>query len=635
MSSTSDKLQGQQPAAEGSRKAAGAVPGIAEQDSPLREFVDTIQVPLQWLARDGTVLWANNAALRHLGYPAEEYIGHSITEFLADSEAARDVLERLQRDEELHDYETQLRRKDGTVDLAAITSTVHHRQRDVAQVWCVVQDVRQRHRAFELQERLAAIVESSDDAIVSKDLNGIIQSWNRGAEQMFGYRSDEVVGRHISMLAPPDRLQDFAHILGRIGRGEKVEHFETQRRTKDGRILTVSLSVSPVRDHSGRIVGASKIARNITDQKRLSEAQARLAAIVESADDAIISKDLDGFILSWNSGAQRIFGYTAEEVIGQHISMLAAPDCLDEIPAILARLRRGERVDHYQTRRRTKDGRILTVSLTISPIRDVSGKIIGISKIARDVSEQVLNQEALRAANEALARSNADLEQFAYCASHDLQEPLRAISGFTAMLKRKFGGQLGPEADDYIRFTIQGVKRMHQLLNDLLEFTRVSMVAEDIESESEASEVLTTALENLQTAIADTGAVITHSDLPKVRMHQAHLQQVFQNLIGNAIRYRGPEPPRIHVAAEKRDGEWIFSVRDNGIGIDSKYKDQIFGIFKRLHSTAEYPGTGMGLAICERLVQRNHGRIWVESELGKGSTFFFTIPAGDRSSART
>jgi PAS domain S-box-containing protein len=192
-----------------------------------------------------------------------------------------------------------------------------------------------------LQAHLAAIVESSDDAIISKDLNGIVRSWNRGAEKLFGYKAEEIIGQHISMLAAPDRVNDITDILNRVARGERVDHYETQRKTKDGRILTVSLSVSPIRDAAGRVIAAAKVARDITDQKRLSELQERLAAIVESSGDAIVSKDVTGHIQSWNRGAEQLFGYTADEVIGKPITIIIPPDRLHEELDILSRLQRG------------------------------------------------------------------------------------------------------------------------------------------------------------------------------------------------------------------------------------------------------------------------------------------------------
>jgi len=357
-------------------------------------------------------------------------------------------------------------------------------------------------------------------------------------------------------------------------------------------------------------------------EQRERELLERLAAIVESSDDAIISKDLNGIIQSWNRGAERIFGYRAEEIVGKHISTLAPPDRVDEIPTILERLARGERVDHYETKRRTKDGRILTVSLTVSPIRDATGKIIGASKVARDITDRVRHEEALR-------QANADLQQFAYSASHDLQEPLRMVATYSELLRKEFGGKLGPIGDEYLGYTLQGALRMEQLLRDLRAYTLASASGQEPAEDVDAGQSLEKALGNLEAALQENNASVTRTDLPRVRIHHVLLVQLFQNLIGNSIRYRNSDPPRIHVAAQRQDNEWLFSVQDNGIGIDSRYQEQVFGLFKRLHSFAKYPGTGLGLAICQRIVQRAGGRIWVESEPGKGSTFFFTVPCRD------
>ena len=482
-------------------------------------------------------------------------------------------------------------------------------------------------RLSELHNRLVAIVESADDAIVSKSLDGTILTWNEGAQRIFGYAADEIVGKNISMLAPPEHADEIPRILERVAQGEKIDHFETKRYTKDGRIITVSLTVSPIRDAAGNVIAASKVARDITDTRKVSELQERLAAIVESSDDAIISKDLDGFITSWNRGAEKLFGYTADEVVGTHISGLAPPDVVDEIPEILARLRRGESIDHYETKRRTKDGRILTVSLTISPIRDAAGNVIGASKVGRDVTDREAHEKALRAANAALSRSNEDLQQFAYSASHDLQEPLRMVSAYGQLLKTKFGGKLGPEGERYLGFTIEGAQRMEHLLRDLRAYTQASTAEQEPALSVDSTRAFEKAIRNLGTLIEETNAEITRTRLPgSACMHEFRLELIFQNLIGNAIRYRGSESPRIHVAAGASGPDWQFSVQDNGMGIDPDYHKLVFGLFKRLHSSSTYPGTGMGLAICERVISRAGGRIWVESELGKGSTFFFTLP---------
>ena len=247
---------------------------------------------------------------------------------------------------------------------------------------------------------LAAIVESSDDAIVTKDLNGVITSWNRGAQSVFGYTAEEAVGQPVTMLIPEERIDEEPGILARVRNGEKVDHYETVRRRKDGTLIDVSLTISPLRNAAGEVVGASKVARDVTQTKRMHRELSMLAAIVESSDDAIISKDLNGIITTWNRGAQNVFGYTAEEAIGQPVTMLMPPERVNEEPGIIARVRRGEKVDHYETVRRRKDGSLIDISLTVSPIRDAEGQIIGASKVARDITAQKRIERIVRESEE-------------------------------------------------------------------------------------------------------------------------------------------------------------------------------------------------------------------------------------------
>ena len=260
---------------------------------------------------------------------------------------------------------------------------------------------------------LAAIVDSSQDAIVSKDLDGIITSWNKAAERMFGYTAQEALGRSVTLIIPPERLHEEGEILTRIRGGERIEQLETQRRHKDGRIVDVLLTISPVKDDTGRVIGASKVARNIGDQKRNVELRGLLAAIVNSSDDAIISKDLHSIITSWNFGAERIFGYKPEEVLGRPIWMLFPPDRIQEERQILDRIKRGERVDHFETLRMRKDGSLVEISLTISPIFDADGRVVGASKIARDISERRRSERAMQVVRMELEHANRQLKDFA------------------------------------------------------------------------------------------------------------------------------------------------------------------------------------------------------------------------------
>jgi light-regulated signal transduction histidine kinase (bacteriophytochrome) len=255
--------------------------------------------------------------------------------------------------------------------------------------------------------------------------------------------------------------------------------------------------------------------------------------------------------------------------------------------------------------------------------------VIGIQVIVQDITGRKHAERALSLANEKLRQANGDLEQFAYSASHDLQEPLRMVSIYSQLLQKKFGEQLGSVGDEYIRYTVDGSTRMGQLVSDLLAYTRAStwdFGSMGTAGTADPNESIDRAAANLQMVIEQEHATIRRGPLPQVQMPGFHLDQVFQNLIGNAIKYHGKEPPLIEISAERGKNEWLFAVKDNGIGIDSQYKEHIFGVFKRLHTAAEFSGTGIGLAICQRVIERRGGRLWVESEPGKGSTFFFTIP---------
>jgi len=355
-----------------------------------------------------------------------------------------------------------------------------------------------------------------------------------------------------------------------------------------------------------------------------------LALIVESSDDAIISKDLNGIITSWNRGAERIFGHTADEAIGKPITLIAVPEREYEFPAILERIRRGDRVDHYETVRQTKDGRRLNVSLTVSPIHDRQGCIVGASKIARDITARKLAEQTLSRQAEQLARSNEDLQQFAYIAAHDLKEPVRAVLSCTEMFLSKSGEKLDARDRQLLEYVAAAGRRMHAMITDLLRFTRA--IDQELPlGPVRIAEVLDWAVNNLHLAIESSAARVCYDPeaLPTVRGNQVTLAQLFQNLLDNAIKYRGAAPPVIEVSAEPRDGVWLFRVRDNGIGIHSAYHKRIFTLFQRLHTAEEYPGTGIGLALCQRILQAHGGSIWVESDEGKGATFVFNLPAGE------
>jgi PAS domain S-box-containing protein len=347
--------------------------------------------------RDGVIHTWSRGAERLLGYRASEMLGAAGSVLVPPErrEEAQLIHARLCRGEELIDYETVRLAKDGRrVDVSLTISPVRDEIGGIAGDSTTVEIVAD-GRGARAAVHLAAIVDSTDDAIVSKNLLGIIQTWNRGAERIFGYAAEEVVGRPITLLIPADRLSEEEDILARVRRGERVNHYETVRVRKDGLCIDVSLTISPLLDASGRVIGASKIAQDITERRRSEESRARLAAIVDSTDDAIVSKNLQGIIQSWNHGAERIFGYRADEAIGQPITLVIPPDRHAEEREILAKIARGERVDHYETIRVTRDGRRIEVSLTISPLMNAAGQVIGASKVGRDVTERNRMQREL------------------------------------------------------------------------------------------------------------------------------------------------------------------------------------------------------------------------------------------------
>jgi PAS domain S-box-containing protein len=398
-------------------------------------------------------------------------------------------------------------------------------------------------------------------------------------------------------------------------------------------------SYSPIRDAGGRISGLMYVstedtARVLAERERdrldelrhnrAEETQATLAAIVESSDDAIIGKSLDGIIATWNGGAARIFGYTAGEAVGRHISMVIPPERQYEEAGIQERLARGEHIEHFETVRITRDGRRIHVSLTVSPIRNSAGIVVGASKIVRDISARKTAEESLARQAEELARSNVELARFAYIASHDLQEPLRTVQSFAQLLERDCDGKLPPSAQESLGFITDAVQRMRTLINDLLAYSRVGSQGA-VFGRVDCKEICAGVLENLKESIKSNQADITVEPLQVVSGDATQLGQVFQNLLVNAIKFHGARTPCIHVSARETADEWAFSVTDNGIGIAPEYFERIFIIFQRLHTIEEYSGTGIGLAICKRIAERHGGRIWVESVVGEGSTFHFSI----------
>ena len=391
---------------------------------------------------------------------------------------------------------------------------------------------------------------------------------------------------------------------------------------KDGTQIPVEIGLNPVNTKDGVMVLSA-----VTDLTERKAAEERFRRVVEGSPIAKLMTDENGTIVLVNLEAERLFGYRREELIGERIEMLVPPS----IRGAHADFRRafaahpeartmGKGRDLFVVR---KDGVELPVEIGLNPIVMPEGLMV-LSAII-DISERRKAMQRLGEQREELQRSNADLEQFAYVASHDLQEPLRMVAAYTELLAERYSGKLDENADKYIRYALEGAKRMQQLVKDLLDYSRIGTNAK-VPILVETEFVVENVLAGLKVAIDESHAEIVREELPAVRADQGQLAQVFQNLIGNALKFRGEHSPHIRIAAEKANGKCLFRVEDNGIGIDRQYSDRVFQMFQRLHERGRYDGNGIGLAIARKIVERHGERIWFESEPGKGTTFYFTMP---------
>ncbi len=413
----------------------------------------------------------------------------------------------------------------------------------------------------------------------------------------------------------------------------------------DGTRRFVKPFPQPTFDAKGHFNGATNLLIDVTDQKNGEEQSAYLAAIVNSSDDAIISKTLDGIVTSWNAGAERIFGYTAAEMIGQPITRLIPPDRQNEEPRILSQLKQGNRVDHFETKRVTKYGELRDISVTISPIFNSAGNIIGASKIARDVTiqreaekiirerddqfrnmlEQILQERTheLVLLNKRLEKSNHDLEQFAYIASHDLQEPLRKILTFTELIRDNPSG-MSDEQLRYLHKVRTSAAHMSGLIKDVLHYSRLSSHHEE-HVPVELNGLFREVLSEFDLLAEQKKAKFYYDALPTVHGNPAQMKQLFRNLLSNSLKFC-ELPPVIHVHAYTNNGQALIQFKDNGIGFEQVYADKIFHIFNRLNNRGKYNGTGVGLALCKKIAENHNGSIRAESKPGLGTTFYIQLP---------
>jgi PAS domain S-box-containing protein len=439
--------------------------------------------------------------------------------------------------------------------------------------------------------------------------------------EIFGYTEEEMLSNPATIRwADPLARDRMVTELRQVG---FLHDYAMNIVTKSGEIRNCLVSVQLNVD-KGYLEGS---AIDITERKwaeeTLRESEAKYRTLVENIPQGIFMKDRNYRWVSINENFARNLSVRPEDIVGKVDRDLFPRDIADKYHADDIRIMEKGQTEEFEEES-FLDGKHVWVNTIKTPVRDEKDEIVGVLGIFWDITERKLAEERLRKLNAELERSNKELEQFAYVASHDLQEPLRMVSSFTQLLAKRYHDHLDKEANEFIEYIIDGANRMQRLIQDLLSYSRITTRG-GILNMVDTRKALGEAISNLQILIKESGTIITIDDLPQVVADYGQLVQLFQNLIGNSIKFHGEESPLVHISSELKDNEWVFSIKDNGIGIDSIYFDRVFTIFQRLHSGKQYPGTGIGLAICNRIVQRHGGKIWVESELGKGSTFHFKL----------
>jgi PAS domain S-box-containing protein len=487
------------------------------------------------------------------------------------------------------------------------------------------------NRLLESEQMYRLLLDGVQDyAIFMIDPHGTILSWSAAAERIKGYTGEEIIGQNFSRFFPLDptagnRPAEVLRLAAERGRYEE----QGLRVRRDGSQFLANVTITALRDPVGHLRGYVEVSHDLSER---SKDAAKYRGLLEAAPDAMVVVNAAGEIVLLNVQAEKSFGYHRDELLGQMVTNIIPEGFAERLVADGLRSAADALAQQIGTgielSGRRKDGSAFPIELMLSPLEGPSGVLV--TAAIRDITARKRAEQHLFNTVVELKRSNDELERFAYLASHDLQEPLRMVASFTQLLAKRYKGRLDADADEFIAYAVDGSNRMQKLIQDLLSYSRAGSGGHPLQEVS-TDVALREALRNLEVAITECGAVVTHDVLPVIKTDPVQLTQIFQNLIGNAVKYRSARLPEIHVMASKGPaGDWVFSVRDNGIGIEAKYFEKIFVLFQRLHGREEFTGTGIGLAVCKKMLERLGGRIWLESQLGLGSIFHFSLPVGDR-----
>jgi PAS domain S-box-containing protein len=608
---------------------------LRESESKFKRLYDSNIIGVIFWDTAGNITQANGEFLRMVGYTQDEVFSGKVRwKDMTPPEYAyldEKALKEMAETGVCTPFEKEYIRKDNSRVSILLGAALLKGQGDVG--ICFIQDITEHKRAEEAlsasEVRYRRLFETAKDGIAILDAQtGMIIDVNPFLIEMLGFSHEQFLGKAIWEIGFfKDIASNQANFMELQQQGY-VRFEDLPLETADGRRIEVEF-VSNVYTVDHQKVIQCNI-RDITDRKRVEEAlsvsEVRYRRLFETAKDGILILDgKTGMIIDVNPFLVEILGFSHQQFMGKAIWELGFFKDIASNQDKFMELQRQGYVRYKNLPLETADGRRIEVEF-VSNVYTVDHQMV-IQCNIRDITDRIRAQDKLKKALLDLERSNQELEQFAYVASHDLQEPLRMVASYTQLLEKRYKDQLGQDAKDFIRFAAEGASRMQRLINDLLVYSRVGSRGKPPEP-TDFHTLLGQAIANLSLVIEENHAVVTSDQLPTVTADVSQMVQLFQNLIGNAIKFRVEESPRIHVSVEEKGSEWVFSVKDNGIGIDPQFKERIFIVFQRLHSREKYPGTGMGLAICKKIVERHDGKIWVESELGKGSTFYFTMPKG-------
>jgi PAS domain S-box-containing protein len=590
----------------------------------------------------GEIVLLNVQAEKQFGYSRDELLGQKVKNIIPEGFAERLIADGTRSAAEAlaqqigTGIELIARRKDGTeFPIEIMLSPLESAEGTL--VTAAIRDISVRRAAekhlAQMEGRYRGLLEAAPDAMVVVNPAGEIVLLNVQAEKQFGYQRDELVGQKVKNIIP----EGFAERLIADGTRSAAEALAQQigtgieliGRRKNRSAFPIEIMLSPLESAEGTLVTAA--IRDISVRKiaeeHLAQMEGRYRGLLEAAPDAMVVVNQSGAIVLLNVQAEKQFGYSRDELVGQKVKNIIpegfaerlVSDALRSVEDALAQ-QIGTGIELNGKR---KNGTEFPIEIMLSPLESAEGILV--TAAVRDITARKQAEANLLNKVEELNRSNEELGQFAYIASHDLQEPLRMVASYTQLLSRRYKGKLDSDADEFIAFAVDGASRMQRLIQDLLAYSRVGTKGRDM-VEVSSEEALQQALINLRGAIEEKGALVTHDSLPSVIADDMQLIQLFQNLVGNAIKYQSSDVPRVHITAVKNGAnKWTFSVKDNGLGIDPQYFEKIFGMFQRLHKREEFAGTGIGLAICKKIVERHGGNISVESEPGRGSTFRFAL----------